>query len=319
MSTQPDTPARPAMTVLIVAWNAWHYLGPCLRSIAASDFRDCEILVIDNASMDGTADSIEQSWPTVRLVRNRGNVGHTRAINQGFDAARGRRILVLDADTELAPDVLGLLNRYLDEHQDVELAVPRVYNTDGTVQESARNFPGALAGLFGRQSLLTRWFPGNPISRRYLQRDLIGATEPFCVESVASTCMLLPKALVDRLGKWDEGFPGYFVETDWCFRLRRAGIKVVCVPAARIVHHEGNSRTRRRGAKRIWMFHWGALRFYRKNFTLGWLDPRTLLALAGLSTRAALLIAADCLKADRPATPAPQPAAVTRPAPGEQR
>jgi GT2 family glycosyltransferase len=294
--------AQPSrVTVLIVNWNAWHYLVPCLVSIQASSFSDLEIVVIDNASVDGSADKLEKTFPHVQLIRNCENVGHTRAVNQGFRAARGELVLVLDADTESSPEAIGLMVRYLDEHPDICLVAPRTYNSDGTVQETARNFPSAINGLFGRQSLFTRTFPGNPFSRRYLQRESLSDTSPFRVESVASSCMLLRKSLVDRFGEWDEGYPGYFVDTDRCYRLKRAGVKVFCVPAARVVHHEMNSRTRKRNPRRIWMFHQGALRFYRKNRTLGWLDPRTVLAFAALSLRAGLLIVLNSFKANRPA------------------
>lgn len=291
----------PQVTVLIVTWNAWHHVEPCLVSIQESDFRDLEIVVIDNASVDGSADKLEQAFPQVRLIRNSENVGHTRAVNQGFRVARGELILVLDADTESSPNAIGLMVRYLDEHPDIDLVAPRTYNSDGTVQETARNFPSAISGLFGRQSLLTRLFPGNPFSQRYLQRESLNATFPFRVESVASSCMLLRKSLIDRFGEWDEGYPGYFVDTDWCYRLMRAGAKLFCVPAARVVHHEMNSCTRKRSPRRIMMFHQGALRFYRQNRTLGWLDPRTVLAAAAVSLRAGLLIALNSFKSDRPA------------------
>lgn len=309
MNAPPSEARLPRVTVLIVTWNAWHHLAPCLGSIQASDLRDLEIIVIDNASADGSADKVTRAFPQVQVIRNPENVGHTRAVNQGFRVARGELILVLDADTESAPEAIGLMARFLDEHPDVDLVAPRTFNSDGTVQESARNFPTAINGLFSRQSLLTRLFPDNPFSRRYLQRDSLGAAGPFRVESVASSCMLLRKSLVDRVGEWDEGYPGYFVDTDWCCRLKRAGVKVFCIPAARVVHHEQNSRTRKRDPSRIWMFHQGALRFYRKNCTLGWLDPRVLLAFVALSLRARILIAINSFK--------PGPGAVSPPAPDQ--
>lgn len=289
---------RPRLTVLIVNWNSWHHLLPCINAIHASDFRDLDILVVDNASNDRSAEKIEHSFPGVRLIRNNENVGHTRAVNQGFRLAAADLILLLDADTEVAADTIGLMVRFLDAHPEVDLLAPRTLNSDGTIQETARNFPGAVSGLFGRQGLLTRMFPDNPFSRGYLLREHLDALQPFRVESIASSCMLLRRSLIDRLGEWDEGYPGYFVDTDWCYRLRRSDIKVYCVPAARIVHHEQNKRTRKRSPQRIWMFHQGAYRFYRKNMTLGWLDPRAVLAGLALASRALLLIGCNALKPD---------------------
>jgi len=296
-------PRSRRLTVLIVNWNSWHHLAPCLDSLRASDYRDLDVLVIDNDSHDCSAERIRQAFPDVRLICNRENIGHTRAVNQGFREAASELILLLDADTEVAPDAIGLMARFLDEHPEADLVAPRTLNGDGTIQETARNFPDAASGLFGRQGLLTRLFPRNPFSCRYLMRDHLDATEPFRVESVASSCMMIRKSLVERMGEWDEGYPGYFVDTDWCYRLKRAAVGVFCVPSARIVHHEQNSRTRKRSPRRIWMFHLGALRFYRKNLTLGWLDPRTLLAYPALVSRALLMIGLNAIKPASPATP----------------
>lgn len=306
-------PAR--LTILIISWNAWHYMGPCLDSLFASDWRDFEVLVIDNASSDRSAEKIARAYPQVRLIRNAENIGHTLAVNQGFRAARSELILVLDSDTESAPDALRRLVEFMDAHPDVDLVAPRTFNTDGTVQESARNFPDAFSGLFGRQSWLSLVFPNNPFTRRYLAREHLDAKEPFRVESVASSCMMLRRNLLERMGPWDEGYPGYFVETDWCYRLKRGGIKVYCVPASRVVHHENNNRKRRRDPRRIWMFHRGAMRFYRRNRTLGWADPRNLVAIAALSARGALLIVLNMFKQPAPPAPPARPGAAEAPSP----
>jgi N-acetylglucosaminyl-diphospho-decaprenol L-rhamnosyltransferase len=288
----------PRLTILIVSWNSWHYLDACLASIRAADYRDYEILVIDNASADGSVAALRQRYPEVRLLVNAENIGHTRAVNMGFAASHSDLILVLDADTELAPDALGLMVDFLDQHPLVGVLAPRTLNSDGSIQESARRLPRASAGLFGRQSWLARTWPNNPWSRGYLQRDQLDAEAPFRVESVASSCMLLRRSLLDRYGAWDEGYAGYFVETDWCCQLQRGGESVYCLPAARVVHHEQNRSNRRRGARRIWMFHRGALRYFGKNHCLGILDPRLWATALALTTRAGLLIVADRFKQD---------------------
>jgi GT2 family glycosyltransferase len=303
----------PLLNVLIINWNSWHYLAPCVRTILNSDYGDLETIVIDNASVDGSSAKIRATFPQVRLIQNQVNVGHTRAVNQGFGLAGADLVLLLDADTELTTDAIGIMVRFLGQNPELDLVVPRTFNSDGTVQETARNFPTAVSGLFGRHGLLTRIYPENPLSRRYLGRENIDRTQPFQVESVASSCMLLRKSLIDRFGLWDEDYPGYFVDTDWCFRLNRAGVKVYCLPAAKIVHHEQNSRTRKRSPSRIWMFHMGALRFYRKNLSLGRADPRTLLACLALSLRAGILIVLNAFKESAPVTAQSEGAAVVSP------
>ena len=286
----------PALSILITNWNGWRDLKKCLESIRRSDFTDYEILVIDNASTDDSVENLRRHFPEVRLHVNQYNIGAARAFNRGCEIVRGDYILLLDPDTEVASDAVGNLVRFMKERPDVALAAPRTYNTDGTVQESARNFPSIASGLFGRQSVLTRVFPNNPFSRRYLRRDKLHAAEPFRVEQVAASCMIFPRALIADVGPWDEGFPAGrddWVDTDWCMTLKKAQKKVFCIPSASVIHHDNNLRGKKKGMRRIWNFHWGAFRLYRRHYTYGASDPRVVLALVPLTFRAGLLIVED--------------------------
>ncbi len=302
----------PRLSVLLVNWNSGPDLERCLATLGAVSASDCEILIIDNGSTDGSVASLARRFPGVRIHCNATNLGHTRALNQGFALARGERILILDPDTEIDPASIQLLERFLDERPDVSLVAPRTYNTDGSVQESARNFPSWHSGLFGRQSLLTRLFPNNPFSRRYLLRDRLSATEPFEVRQVSSACMLLPRALVAEAGPWDEGYLAYWVDTDWCMRLQQLGKKIYCLPAASVIHHENNRAGKKKSTRRIWLFHRSAFRFYRKYYTRGWLDPRALLTFTALGVRATLLTIHNYFLPDAPVVAVPQ-AAVAKP------
>lgn len=268
----------PELSVLIVSWNDWPKLQLCLASIQRGALPTSEIIVVDNNSTNGTADRIQEEFPTVRLIRNAQNIGHTRAVNQAFGLANGEYVLLLDSDTELSPNCIAILQEYLRTHPDVDLVAPRTFNTDGTIQETARNFPTPLSGLFGRQSLLTRLFPNNRFSHRYLQRDQINDSVPFDVQQVGGACMFFRRALLDDVGMWDASYFGYWVDTDWCHRLHAMGRRVVCVPAARIQHHESNARGKRKSARRIWIFHYGAYQLYTRWHTRGPWDPRAILA-----------------------------------------
>jgi GT2 family glycosyltransferase len=280
-----------SLSVLIVNWNAWTHLRRCLEALHAAEDADFEILVIDNASTDGSVEQVRRLFPRVRVQANPTNQGGPRALNQALGLVRSTYILRLDADTEIQRESIALLRNFLDERQDVAVVAPRTYNTDGSVQETARNFPSVLSGIFGRQSQLTRLFPNNPISRRYLARDYLGATEPFQVEQVSAACVMLRRSLVEEIGPWDEGYPpAYWDDTDWCLRLRKHGKKIFCIPEARVIHHEKNQTNRKRSANRIWMFHRGAFRLYRKHYTLGRFDPRLPVAFGLLTFRAVAMI-----------------------------
>ncbi len=289
------------LSALIVSYNTWHYLDTCLRSIRGSDHPVSEIVVVDNGSVDGTAEKLGTAYPDVSLIQNRENRGFIRAVNQGLASVSGDRILLLDVDTELRPNAMGLLSRFLDDQPDVSLVVPRTYDADGAVQETARNFPSALNGLFGRQSLLTRLLPNNPFSRRYLSRDHLESQVPYPVEMVSAACMLLRRSIVAEVGGLDEGFSrytGYWSDADWCKRMQKTGARAYCVPQAVIIHHEQNKPHKKKNPTRIVEFHTGAHRFYRRHYTFGWLDPRSVAAGLMLGLRAALLLGLNAFKSE---------------------
>lgn len=278
------------LTLLIVSFNGKKLLDACLSSVFSGSRIPDESIVIDNGSIDGTLELLANHYPSVRVVANAGNLGHTRAVNQGIRESDGKYILLLDADTEVRPDAIMIMEQFLESDPNIWLLAPRTLNSDGTIQESARRFPSPINALFGRQSFLSRRFPENPFTSRYLGRENLGAEEPFSVESISSAAMLFRKEIVGRVGDWDEHFPGYWVDTDWCRRIGNSGGGIWCVPKAVVIHHEQNRRGRRKSPRRIILFHQGAFQFYRKHYTWGWSDPRTMGALFFLASRTGVLL-----------------------------
>lgn len=296
--------ATSRLTILIVTWNSWGDLKRCLESIRKSGAAEAEVLVFDNGSADGTAEKVRQQFPEVRLEQSPVNLGLPPAVNRGLRAARGDYVMLLDVDTEVRPGTPARLLEFLEARPDVALAAPRIYTPEGAVERSARNLPSAMNGLFGRQSLLTRLFPGNPYSRRYLASDHLRSTEPFRVEQVSAACMFMRRTLVDEVGPWDEAYRCYWVDSDWCAQIKRAGKSVYCVPDVGIVHYENNRAGKKKSPWRIRHFHIGAYRFYRKHYALGALDPRALFAAVALSARAVVMLALNELKSDsKPGAP----------------
>lgn len=273
----------PVLSIVIVTWNGWDDLQRCLASLVQGGATSYEVIIVDNASSEDIPARVERHFPDARLIRNLSNTGHSHGVNQGIAAALGQFVLVLDSDTEIGQDAFAKLLSFMATRPDVGIVAPSTFNSDGSVQETARAFPRPLNGLFGRQSWLTKRFPNNPIARRYLMRDSANSDRPYPVEQVSGACMLFPRALYEVVGPWDEGYFAYWVDTDWCFQVGRAGYGIYCVPAARIVHHEQNRAGKRRSPRRIWLFHYGAYRFYRKNMTRGYFDPRSVVALIALT------------------------------------
>jgi GT2 family glycosyltransferase len=300
------------LSILIISFNCWDHLNACLRSILASDYPVFEIVVVDNASVDGSVEKLRAAYPTVRIAENRENVGHTRAVNQGLRLVKGQRVLLLDADTELKADAISHMSAFLDERPQVYVVAPRLLNPDGTAQHNARNFPSAITGLFGRQSLLTRLFPDNVFSRRYLALDHLDTQTPFKAQHVTAACMLFQKAILDKVGMWDEGYHSYWVDADWCKSILDAGGSIYCVPQAVVIHHEQNSRVKKRSPIRIIKFHAGAYRFYCLHRTRGKWDPRRPLAAGLLAVRTLLLLGLNMFK--NPVGSQVDPLSQTRPA-----
>ncbi|MGE0355940.1 MAG: glycosyltransferase family 2 protein [Burkholderiales bacterium] len=291
------------LTVLIVTWNSWGDLKRCLESLRRDSLPPGEILVIDNGSADGTPDKLREAFPEVRLECNATNLGLPAAVNRGLRAARGDFVMLLDVDTEVKPGTPRLLLDYLRAHPEVSLAAPRIYTPEGTIEQTARNLPSVMSGLFGRQAILTRLFPGNPFTRRYLLPENLGRTQPFAVGQVSAACMFMRRELIEEAGPWDEGYRCYWVDSDWCAQVQAAGKAIHCVPAAGIVHYENNRAHKKKSPWRIRHFHIGAYRFYRKHRTLGYLDPRAIFAAVALSLRAVLMMVLNEVKGDSPAPP----------------
>ena len=288
-------PARPDLSVVLVGYNSAPFIGDCIRSVEETVTCSHEILVVDNASLDGTADAVRRAWPGVLVMCNDENLGFSRASNRGMRAARGRHLLLLNGDATVRPGALDALVEHLDRDPNAGAVAPRLLNPDGTDQGTARSVPTPAAAILGRRSPLTRLFPGNRWSRRYLEgRDRRGP-EPFGVDWVSGACLMVPQRVADEVGLLDEGFFMYWEDADWCRRIRGAGYTVACVPAAEVVHAEGGSR---RGwpARQVRHFHRSAYRYYAKHHAAGARVVLRPVAAAALALRALAVVSLSAFK-----------------------
>ena len=233
----------PRLSIVIVHHATPDLLAACLDSIAASPLATpYEVLVLDNASDPPLAERFAEAWPALRLVRNRQNVGYSRAVNQGVRAARGELILVLNPDIELRGDAIGEMVRFLDAHPEAGIVGCRLLNADGTVQLSCRTFYDWKT-LLWRRTPLGRLFPNSGIVRRHLMSDWDHASVRE-VDWLIGACLLVRREAIDRVGLMDERFFMYFEDVDWCYRMRQAGYKVFYVPAAEMMHHHRRESAR---------------------------------------------------------------------------
>ena len=272
----PESPVT--LSVVIVNWNVRDLLRRCLRSLLqpatynpqpASHDLQPEIIVIDNASRDGSTEMLRAEFPQVRLIANRENRGFTAANNQGLALAQGRYLLLLNPDTEVVDDALAVMVGYMDEHPAVGVLGPRLRYPDGRPQSSRRRFPTFATALV-ESTVVQEWWPDNRLLRRYYMAD----TPDDAIQEVdwlVGACLLVRREVYEQVGGLDEGFFMYSEELDWCRRIKDAGWKVVYLPTATVIHHEGKSSEQVVAARHI-HFQSSKVRYFRKHHGALWAE-----------------------------------------------
>jgi hypothetical protein len=261
--------------VIIVSWNVSALLGNCLSSILAQTGAGeptepelavgghrVRVHVVDNGSTDDTVQMVRERFPWVHLLVSQQNLGFTGGNNLGLDYARGEYVLLLNPDTELAPDALALLLQALAEHPQVGIVGPRLTYGDGRPQPSRRRFPTLTMALF-ESTLLEQWFPHNPWARAYRMEDVPDDhAQP--VDWLTGACLLTRRAVWDQIGPLDDRFFMYSEELDWCRRAAAAGWHCLYVPDAHVVHYEGQS-SGQVVARRQYLFNTSKVLYWQKH------------------------------------------------------
>lgn len=282
------------LTVVIVNWNTLRLLRSCLESMGKL-FGDSrfEVIVVDNDSSDGSPEMVESSFPSVVLLRQTENLGFSRGNNVGIRAANGRYILLLNSDTEVLGDALEKMCVHMEAHHDIGVLGAKLLNPDHSIQLSCRRFPSYRTALFHRYSILTRLFPRNRYSSEYLMTRT-GHEEVMEVDWVSGACLLARREAVIGVGLLDEEFFMYAEDVDWCYRMKRAGWRVVYFPAAEVMHHIGKS-SRKMPVKTTYERHRSMWLFYRKHYSHGivLVDVATWL---GIALRCCLMICRNMMK-----------------------
>jgi N-acetylglucosaminyl-diphospho-decaprenol L-rhamnosyltransferase len=257
------------LSIVIVNWNVCELLRRCLLSVDKALPPDlaAEVVVVDNASSDGSADMVRREFPAVRLVASDENLGYARGNNRGAAETSGRYLLILNPDTEVAGNALATMVRYLDERPPVGAVGPQLRYADGTLQSSRRRFP-TLATAFCESTLLHQWFPNNRAARRYHLSDR-PADAPQAVDWLVGAALMIRREAWQQVGPLDESFFMYFEELDWCRRCQAAGWEIHYVPAAQIVHYEGKSSEQVVAVRTI-RFQRSKVRYFCKYYGAGW-------------------------------------------------
>ena len=277
-------PAAAELAVVIVNFNTGTYLERCLASLERhrGDIA-IDVLVIDNASHDGSHSAAVAAHPWARLIENPENVYLSPAWNQGIRETSAPYVLLLNPDVEWWHGTLADYVAVAKANPRAGMVGPMVRNSDGSIYESGRVLP-RVADAVGHAFLGTVR-PGNRFTRRY-HMDGWDRTTERTVDWVSGCCMLVPREAFDEAGPLDEGFLLYGEELDLATRLGEAGRSVIYTPSVEIVHEIGVSTGRSR--RIIRMHSQSMLRYYRKHRAHGWRKMTVPLAWAALTLRAEL-------------------------------
>jgi GT2 family glycosyltransferase len=226
------------ISVVIVGWNARHYLELCLESLqAAPPRRSMETLVVDNASNDGSVEMIEARFPSVKLIKSPENLGFAKGNNLAIRQCQGRYVALVNPDVIVFPGCLDALADFLDQNPKVGNVGPRVLNPDMTLQSTCRRFPTLWNNFCSATGLATKFknsrlFAGEHMF--YFSHD-----RTMAVDVLVGCFSMIRREAFEAVGLLDEGLFMYGDDVDWCRRCWKEGWEVVFFPGAQAIHDRG--------------------------------------------------------------------------------
>jgi N-acetylglucosaminyl-diphospho-decaprenol L-rhamnosyltransferase len=259
------------VSIVILNYNTREHLQACLTSIAdegstslSGGSIQAEVLVVDNASSDGSAEMVAASFPWVTLIRSPYNGGFAMGNNQALARSRGRTILLLNPDAVLPAGGVQRLLDTLTAHPEAGIIGPRLLRPDGSMHLACRRSFPTPSIAFYRLSGASRVFPR---SRRFGRYNLTYLDPSLAIEvdSVCGACMLIRREVVDRVGLLDERFFMYGEDLDWCLRARQARWTVRYEPGI-VVQHQHGAASRKRALRTTYHFFRAMDLFYRKHY-----------------------------------------------------
>lgn len=254
------------VSVLVVNWNTRELLRACLKSVLVNPPKSpLEVIVVDNASSDGSAEMVRNEFPQVTLVASSKNLGYAEGNNEAWSRAKGEWRLALNPDTEVPPGAIDAAVAKLEDRPECAALAPKLVGLDGKTQKSVRGFPTEL-GILGDLTGLGKLLPGSSFDS-YRLTGFDYEVEQYAPQPMG-TFLLFRQSAVGGVGDperpFDPQFPIFFNEVDLLFRLAQKGGKCLYVPDIEILHHGGAS-TKQVRKSMIWESHRSLIRFLRKH------------------------------------------------------
>jgi GT2 family glycosyltransferase len=276
-----------SLSLVIVNYNTVEDLRKCLTTLKER-LSSRETIVVDNGSTDGSREMVLEEFPWARLLDNPGNPGYASACNRGLAAATQPYALILNSDVEFLGDGLEEVLDYMDAHPEVGALGPMVLNSDGSAQMSCRRFPSMRENVV--HGFLGDFWPDNPFTRSYQMKDM-RREEPCEADWVSGAAMFLRRSAAEQVDGFDESYFMYVEDVDLCWRLKRAGFKVVYHPSFKLIHHIGRASSQQ-SVRMLYEHHRSMYIFFRKRYSgwRGWvLLPLVIVGLAGRFTLSLLI------------------------------
>lgn len=254
------------LTVVIVSYNVSYFLEQCLHSVLkASNRLNCEVIVVDNNSVDGSVALVRQKFPEVKLVANKDNVGFSKANNQAIRVSKGKYVLLLNPDTLVEEDTFAKTVAFMDAHPDAGgLGVKMIDGKGRFLPESKRGLPTpsvAFYKIFGLSALFPKSKTFGKYHLGYLDKE-----ETHSIEVLSGAFMLMRKSVLDEVGLLDEDFFMYGEDIDLSYRIIQGGHKNYYFHDARIIHYKGES-TKKSSVNYVFVFYRAMVIFAKKHFS----------------------------------------------------
>jgi N-acetylglucosaminyl-diphospho-decaprenol L-rhamnosyltransferase len=265
------------ISVVIPSWNSKQLTHDCLASLrSAYDGADCEVIVVDNASHDGSVEMIETMFPHARLIKNAVNEYFSKACNQGVSIASREYVCLLNSDTVVLPGSLKKMVSYLQDHPDCGAVAPKLLNPDGTVQAICKRFPTLMEVLVDQFDL--SWWPRAGVYRHRTAMKDFDHLSDRDVEQPPGACLVMRRSDYLTLGGLDEALPLFYSDVDLCWKIWRSSYRIRFIADAQIVHVGSASITRHP----LWRAEYmrDQVRYFRKVYgrLAGWYIKMIILA-----------------------------------------
>ncbi|MBC3796744.1 glycosyltransferase family 2 protein [Acetobacterium tundrae] len=255
------------LSIIIVNYKTQEMTSNCIDSIIKSNTKglDYEIIVVDNASDDGSIEAIEKLFPQVKTIKNHENLGFSKANNMGIKIADGDYILLLNSDTIVEFNTLKGALQFIKDHKHIGALGCKILLPSGKLDAACkRSFPTPANGIYHSLNLDTS-FPDNVRFGAY-NLTYVDENKTSSIDCIVGAFMMIPRKVIDEVGMLDEDYFMYGEDIDWCYRIKKAGYQIMYYPEVRIFHHKKASGIGKRNPKVIEAFYDSMGIFYNKHY-----------------------------------------------------